>query len=85
MQPNRPHLLLDHLIERLRLRNDAALSRLLEVAPPVISKIRHRILRFGDTLLLRTHDITDIEVRELLDLRKRQEAADALADQKVAA
>ena len=33
-----PNRLLDTLIENLRLKNDAALSRALEVAPPVISK-----------------------------------------------
>eukprot|EP01030_Chromulinospumella_sphaerica_P007478 gene7478-7311_t len=31
-----PNRLLDTLIENLRLKNDAALSRALEVAPPVI-------------------------------------------------
>lgn len=35
-----PNNLLDSLIEKLHLKNDAALSRALEVAPPVISKIR---------------------------------------------
>ncbi len=39
-----PNNLLDTLIEKLHLKNDAALSRALEVAPPVISKIRHRRL-----------------------------------------
>lgn len=69
MQPNKPHLLLDTLTQRLQLKNDAALSRALEVAPPVISKIRHRVISFGDSILLRTHDITGIEVRDLLKLR----------------
>ena len=32
-----PNHLLDSLIEKLNLKNDAALSRALEVAPPVIS------------------------------------------------
>lgn len=39
-----PNALLDALMEKLRLKNDAALCRLLEVAPPVISKIRHKRL-----------------------------------------
>ena len=42
-----PSHLLDTLRERMQLKNDAALSRLLEVAPPVISKIRHRALPVG--------------------------------------
>ena len=50
-----PNRLLDTLIEKLRLKNDAALSRALEVAPPVISKIRHRRLPVGASLLIRMH------------------------------
>ena len=48
-----PNHLLDALIEKLHLKNDAALSRALEVAPPVISKIRHRRLPVGASLLIR--------------------------------
>ena len=40
-----PDRLLASLISKLNLKNDAALSRALEVSPPVISKIRHRRLR----------------------------------------
>ena len=47
-----PNNLLDALIEKLNLKNDAALSRALEVAPPVISKIRHRRLPVGASLLM---------------------------------
>ena len=46
-----PNNLLDTLIDKLHLKNDAALSRALEVAPPVISKIRHRRLPVGASLL----------------------------------
>lgn len=42
-----PNRLLDTLIVHLNLKNDAALSRALEVAPPVISKIRHNRLPVG--------------------------------------
>ena len=45
-----PNRVLDAIISRLRLKNDAALSRLLEVAPPVISKIRHSTLPIGATI-----------------------------------
>src|ERR1700739_1431729 len=63
-----PNRLLDTLIENLRLKNDAALSRALEVAPPVISKIRHNTLPIGATILIRMHDISDFSIRELRDL-----------------
>ena len=63
-----PDNLLDSLIERLNLKNDAALSRALEVAPPVISKIRHNTLPIGATILIRMHEISDFSIRELREL-----------------
>ncbi len=60
-----PNHLLDSLIEKLSLKNDAALSRALEVAPPVISKIRHRRLPVGASLLIRMHEVSDLSIREL--------------------
>lgn len=63
-----PNHLLDSLIERLALKNDAALSRSLEVAPPVISKIRHRKLPVGASLLIRMHEVSDLSIKELRSL-----------------
>src|SRR6476619_5930019 len=60
-----PDNLLASIIGRLKLKNDAALSRALEVAPPVISKIRHRRLPVGASLLIRMHEVTDLSIREL--------------------
>ena len=63
-----PNNLLDTLRERMKLKNDAALSRALEVAPPVISKIRLRTLPVGASLLIRMHEVTDMSIRYLRDL-----------------
>ncbi|WP_211442928.1 hypothetical protein [Collimonas humicola] len=63
-----PNHLLDALIEKLKLKNDAALSRALEVAPPLISKIRHRRLPVGASLLIRMHEISDLAISELRGL-----------------
>ena len=60
-----PNAVLDAIIEKLQLKNDAALSRALEVAPPVISKIRHCTLPIGATILLRMHEVSDLSIREL--------------------
>lgn len=60
-----PNNLLDTLIKQLHLKNDAALSRALEVAPPVISKIRHLHLPVGASLLIRMHEISDISIKDL--------------------
>ena len=60
-----PNRVLDAIIAKLQLKNDAALSRALEVAAPVISKIRHKTLPIGATILLRMHEISDYSIREL--------------------
>ncbi|WP_426172597.1 hypothetical protein [Pseudoduganella sp. R-34] len=60
-----PNRLLDALIQQLRLKNDAALSRALEVAPPVISKIRHRRLPVGASMLIRMHEVSGLTIRDL--------------------
>ena len=48
--------------------NDAALSRALEVAPPVISKIRHGRLPVGASLLIRMQEISNMSIRELREM-----------------
>ena len=63
-----PNRVLDAIIAKLQLKNDAALSRALEVAPPVISKIRHNTLPIGATILIRMHEISDFSIRELREL-----------------
>jgi hypothetical protein len=63
-----PNKLLDTLIEKLHLKNDAELCRVLEVQPPIISKIRHRKLNVGATILLRMHEKSTIPIRELKEL-----------------
>jgi hypothetical protein len=63
-----PNRVLDAIIAKLELKNDAALSRALEVAPPVISKIRHNTLPIGATILIRMHEISDYSIRELREL-----------------
>ncbi|GGY15505.1 hypothetical protein GJV26_27295 [Massilia dura] len=60
-----PNRLLDHLVDRLHLKNDAALARMLDVAPPVISKIRHFRLAIGASLLIRMHEVSDISIGNL--------------------
>lgn len=60
-----PNSLLDSLKGILGLKNDAALSRALEVAPPVISKIRHRRLPISGALLIRIHEVSELSVSDL--------------------
>ena len=57
--------LMDYLIDSHKLKNDAALARLLEVAPPVISKLRNDKLPLGPSMLLRMHDATGLSIDSL--------------------
>lgn len=59
------NLLLDWMRETLGLKNDAALSRALCQAPPVVSKIRHGRLLIGDGLVITCHELTGLPVREI--------------------
>jgi hypothetical protein len=68
MQRYDPDQLLASLIGRLNLKNDAALSRALEVSPPVISKIRHRRLPVTASLLIRMHEVSALSISELRQL-----------------
>lgn len=63
-----PDYLLESLIKKLHLKNDAALSRALEVSPPVISKIRHRRLPVTGSLLIRMHEVTALSIKDLQKL-----------------
>jgi hypothetical protein len=79
MEEYNPNALLDALLEKLGCKNDAALARALEVAPPQISKIRHKRLAVGATLLVAAHELTGMPIRELRalmgDRRERFRAA----------
>ncbi|MRW89956.1 hypothetical protein GJ699_08170 [Duganella sp. FT80W] len=81
-----PARLLDVLVARLRLKNDAALSRLLGVEAPTISKIRHKRLRVGAAMLLRMHEVSNLSIDELRalmgDRRARMRLPGALGQQR---
>lgn len=63
-----PNAMLDTILVKMQLRNDAALSRLLEIQAPVISKIRHHRMPVSGALLVRIHEATGLSVRTLQDL-----------------
>ena len=63
-----PEHLFDGVMRKLSLKNDAALSRALGVAPPVISKIRRGKLPLRYAVLVRILDITDLSMGELVEL-----------------
>lgn len=60
-----PDRLLDVLIINFRVGNDSALARMLDVSPPIISKIRRRRTPVGASLLIRIHEVCGLEIDEL--------------------
>lgn len=60
-----PNRLLDCLRQEMRLATDEDLSRVLDVEPLLISKIRHGLLPVGPSLLIRMSEISNKSVREL--------------------
>lgn len=60
-----PSNLLDALIAHMGLKNDAALSRALDLSPPMISKLRNKTLPVSATVLVRMHDVTGLGICEL--------------------
>lgn len=60
-----PNHFLDGLLRFMDLKNDAALSRLMDVTPPVISKIRHGHLPVTAGFLLKAHDTSGLSIEEL--------------------
>lgn len=57
--------LLDQIMTSQQLKNDAALARELEVAAPVISKLRSGGLKMGCSMIVKLHLAFDIPVRDL--------------------
>lgn len=60
-----PHALIDAVLTRQKLANDAALAIALAVAPPVLSKVRHGKLAVGPSLILRLHETFGMPVKEI--------------------
>lgn len=65
MSYTKENILLDVVIEQLGLKNDAALARLLEVSPPVVSKIRSSVTPISPWLVIRIHEVSRMSVREI--------------------
>jgi plasmid maintenance system antidote protein VapI len=63
-----PNHFLNHLVSHLKLKNDAALARFMDVAPPVLSKIRHKRLSVTASILIKAHDATGLSINQLRDV-----------------
>ena len=60
-----PNHLLNSILEKLELKNDASLCRFLELKPHVISKIRNFHVMVSPYVLIRMHEKTGLSIGEL--------------------
>lgn len=60
-----PGHLLDTLIERLQLKNDGALAKVLNVAGSTITRIRRRRIPIAAAVLIRMHEVTGLTIGDL--------------------
>jgi plasmid maintenance system antidote protein VapI len=63
--PSPINALFDKIILAMQLKNDAALSRELEVAPPVVSKLRHARLTLGPSMAIKIHKLTGMPIVQI--------------------
>lgn len=68
--------LLDELLHRKALKNDAALCRLLKLAPPLISKVRHGKIKISGDVMIRIHETFGIAFPEMRQLLGTDEIAE---------
>lgn len=62
--------LLDQLLADHSLKNDAALARKLQCAPPVLSKIRNGASGVSAAVILNIHEALNMPVKEIRALIK---------------
>lgn len=60
-----PNPMIDSVMNKLQLKNDAAVANTLKVARPIIAQVRKRDLPVGGYLLMRIGEVTGVSVRDL--------------------
>lgn len=80
-----PEGLLDSLLSRMRLKEDAELARILKIEKRLIGKIRGRRLQISGSMLLLMQEATGISVGELRSIlrdRRRKSRMTGVAEPK---
>lgn len=63
-----PNNLIDEVMAKLQLKNDAGVARALKVETPIIEKVRNNRLPLGGYLLMRVRELTGMSTTDLQDL-----------------
>lgn len=72
--------LFNTIMADLGITSDRKLAEVLEVAAPVISKIRNGKLSVGATMILKAHETLDYEVKRIRELlAEKPKATEAVA------
>lgn len=74
-----PNHFLNQLLAHMHLKNDAALSRKMDVAPPVLSKIRHNRLAVTPGVLIKAHDASGLSINQLREFLYASEQDERVA------
>lgn len=64
-QPKNPHPVLDYLLDHLGMINDRQLCVVLNVAPPVMSKVRHGVRNFSPSMAIMAHELTGLSFGDM--------------------
>ena len=60
-----PGELLDEVIHRFKLRNDAKLAKIIGISSPAISRMRNKKLVIGGDTIIRIYDKTGMDIDEI--------------------
>jgi hypothetical protein len=63
-----PNRLIDALLNNMNVKNDSQLSKILELPPSSISKIRRRQMAVSSETLIAMHETSGLSIRELREL-----------------
>jgi hypothetical protein len=56
----------DSLCSKRNIKNDAALAKVLDVQPPIISKLRHGTLTPGASIIIKIHEaFGDLSIKDI--------------------
>ena len=66
-----PHALIDAVLDLTSAKNDAALCQLLDISPPIMSRIRSRRLNVSSNIILIIHEKTHMSVANIRKLIKK--------------
>jgi hypothetical protein len=69
---DKPHAVLDYLIDKGWATNDQSIAKLLNTTPPVISRVRNNKRGITPNLILAIYDHTNLTIDEIRELIRKK-------------